>query len=454
MKIKSILSACTSAAIFTLLLIPALPATSAAENGIKNVSVENYTISYYQNQDWEHYELLTGSVTFSDNHAEALKYIDCYSYEEGYCYCPESAYHDGFDYDAEGCFLIHFLNEPGFSGYETGVNEIQATITGMNQYSGYVAVVSFEITVLKKTEVVYLDSNEVIQTLELEPITVSYYAYQQENPAVEGENSDVNPYTDLYYRLSGTAVWGDGTRAQFTGQKGLNAKVSNHPHKDVGGNIAYVLNFQYPGIMKVGSNTCTVNLYIQYQTEDWERHLIGSFTTEITVTPLYAPPALERIRFAPICHPEANAIDFVPFEFYYNDGKFEYYNRVSNRMQMNGTLYTFYSPERKATYSYQIETEENAWTVGKHTATLVAGDLRQEFEYEIEKSIALPAGDTNGSFDIEIADATLLQRYLAEFSIDYRYGIDAFEDAADVNGDNKINIRDVTDIQRLLAEQV
>ena len=57
-------------------------------------------------------------------------------------------------------------------------------------------------------------------------------------------------------------------------------------------------------------------------------------------------------------------------------------------------------------------------------------------------------GDIDGDGEVTINDATMLQRYFAEF-------IDLTDDqlaVADVNEDGKVNIRDVTAIQRMVAE--
>ena len=67
------------------------------------------------------------------------------------------------------------------------------------------------------------------------------------------------------------------------------------------------------------------------------------------------------------------------------------------------------------------------------------------------------AGDVNGDGVVNIQDATLLQRYLAEFTtedgkplLDLNNKQTFFR--ADANGDGKVNVRDVTAIQRKAAE--
>ena len=58
-------------------------------------------------------------------------------------------------------------------------------------------------------------------------------------------------------------------------------------------------------------------------------------------------------------------------------------------------------------------------------------------------------GDTNGDNVVTIDDATLIQRYLAEYRIN---DLQQLIVTADVDGNNKISISDVTAIQRYLAE--
>ena len=59
-------------------------------------------------------------------------------------------------------------------------------------------------------------------------------------------------------------------------------------------------------------------------------------------------------------------------------------------------------------------------------------------------------GDVDLSGTIDIQDATLLQRYLAEFE---QLSTEQLA-CADANLDNQLNIRDVTQIQRLLVDAI
>ena len=58
-------------------------------------------------------------------------------------------------------------------------------------------------------------------------------------------------------------------------------------------------------------------------------------------------------------------------------------------------------------------------------------------------------GDVDGDGVVTIADATLLQRYFAEYAVADRARI---VKCGDANCDGKLNIRDVTAIQRYLAD--
>ena len=59
-------------------------------------------------------------------------------------------------------------------------------------------------------------------------------------------------------------------------------------------------------------------------------------------------------------------------------------------------------------------------------------------------------GDLNSDGAVNISDATILQRYLAEFiELD-----DGLLTLADVNLDGDVNVKDVTEIQRIAAEFV
>ncbi len=92
---------------------------------------------------------------------------------------------------------------------------------------------------------------------------------------------------------------------------------------------------------------------------------------------------------------------------------------------------------------------------GKLTGSLKAGSVAVLYTPDEGSDFIL--GDINGDGRLTIEDATLLQRYLADFrNADGTPIIDPEDPAqfkiADFNGDKKININDVTDMQRNLAE--
>ena len=72
---------------------------------------------------------------------------------------------------------------------------------------------------------------------------------------------------------------------------------------------------------------------------------------------------------------------------------------------------------------------------------------------QAEEDSAVSLGDADGDGTVTIQDATLIQRYLAEFGdadLTRIYYPESFY-AADVNSNGKIDIGDVTALQRMLA---
>ncbi len=65
----------------------------------------------------------------------------------------------------------------------------------------------------------------------------------------------------------------------------------------------------------------------------------------------------------------------------------------------------------------------------------------------------LKVGDTNGDFEVNIKDATFLQKYIAKIeSVNNIYSLELFERSADVTRDYKINIKDATFLQKTFAK--
>lgn len=92
---------------------------------------------------------------------------------------------------------------------------------------------------------------------------------------------------------------------------------------------------------------------------------------------------------------------------------------------------------------------------GKLSGTVKAGQVAVLYTPEEEPDVLI--GDVNGDGKVTIEDATLLQRYLADFkNPDGSVIVDVANEkqfaAADADGNGKLNISDVTKIQRIIAE--
>ena len=67
----------------------------------------------------------------------------------------------------------------------------------------------------------------------------------------------------------------------------------------------------------------------------------------------------------------------------------------------------------------------------------------------------LKNGDTNGDFEVNVKDATFLQKYTAKLeSVNKIYSLELFERSADLNRDHKINVKDATLLQKQIAKIV
>ncbi len=93
-------------------------------------------------------------------------------------------------------------------------------------------------------------------------------------------------------------------------------------------------------------------------------------------------------------------------------------------------------------------------TDGKLTGKIAAGEVVVLYNDDEPKVLA---GDLNGNGYIDVEDATILQRFLAEFKKADGSPIVNVNDPkefkiADANGDKKIDIQDVTTIQKIIAE--
>ncbi len=85
---------------------------------------------------------------------------------------------------------------------------------------------------------------------------------------------------------------------------------------------------------------------------------------------------------------------------------------------------------------------------GLNLSTVINGDGGEE----------LLIGDVNNNGIIDIDDATLIQKYVAEVLVNGQPAIDVTTPAkfnqADVNGDGRISVKDATEIQRFIAEYI
>ena len=105
-----------------------------------------------------------------------------------------------------------------------------------------------------------------------------------------------------------------------------------------------------------------------------------------------------------------------------------------------------YNPDSNIPNSY--ETISGSATIHGYdnsTAQIYAGNYNRSFALIEDKPIIL--GDADGDGDLNITDATCIQRHLAEIPV-YEY----IEEAADTDGDGQVSIIDVTMIQRYLAQ--
>lgn len=69
--------------------------------------------------------------------------------------------------------------------------------------------------------------------------------------------------------------------------------------------------------------------------------------------------------------------------------------------------------------------------------------------------VLLKNGDANGDFEVNVKDATFLQKYTAKLeSLNKIYSLELFKRSADINRDHKINVKDATLLQKQIAKMV
>lgn len=91
---------------------------------------------------------------------------------------------------------------------------------------------------------------------------------------------------------------------------------------------------------------------------------------------------------------------------------------------------------------------ENVVIYGSSDSYAVAYAKEQGLSYVCADIPVFVLGDTDGNNNVTITDATMIQKYLAEYDVSETFIIEA----ADTDGDGRITISDVTVIQRYLAE--
>lgn len=105
-------------------------------------------------------------------------------------------------------------------------------------------------------------------------------------------------------------------------------------------------------------------------------------------------------------------------------------------------------------YTDRVSGDKFTVTDGKLTGKIAAGEVVVLYNDDEPEVLA---GDLNGNGYIDVEDATILQRFLAEFKkADGNPIVDVNDPKefkiADANGDKKIDIQDVTTIQKIIAE--
>ena len=105
-------------------------------------------------------------------------------------------------------------------------------------------------------------------------------------------------------------------------------------------------------------------------------------------------------------------------------------------------------------YTDRVSGDKFTVTDGKLTGKIAAGEVVVLYNDDEPEVLA---GDLNGNGYIDVEDATILQRFLAEFKkADGNPIVDVNDpkefEIADANGDKKIDIQDVTTIQKIIAE--
>ena len=105
-------------------------------------------------------------------------------------------------------------------------------------------------------------------------------------------------------------------------------------------------------------------------------------------------------------------------------------------------------PENVPMYHFMTLAGNLYYILKNHFNYNVFNELKAMDSYYTERKDDVLLGDADGDGKITISDATMIQKYIANYNLPADFQIKA----CDVNGDKSININDVTEIQRFLAD--
>lgn len=106
------------------------------------------------------------------------------------------------------------------------------------------------------------------------------------------------------------------------------------------------------------------------------------------------------------------------------------------------------SPENVPLYHFLTLAGNLYYILKNHFNYNVFNELKAMDSYYTERKDGVLLGDADGDGEITISDATMIQKYIADYNMPDNFQITA----CDVNGDGSVNIYDVTEIQRFLAD--
>lgn len=118
--------------------------------------------------------------------------------------------------------------------------------------------------------------------------------------------------------------------------------------------------------------------------------------------------------------------------------------------------YTYYNPNYyrdHCEYLIYLYNQDLVYTVEEAYYAKVDG-LESALR-ALNGEVLLKNGDTNADFEVNVKDATFLQKYTAKLEgLNKVYSLELFKRAADINRDHKINVKDATLLQKQLAKLV